>query len=496
MAVAASDLGAHVNPPYKGDIDVATFRRAAHRVADMAADYLESVHSYRVTPKVAPGEVRARIAASPPETGESLDTILDDYASIIQPNVTHWNHPGFFAYFANTGSVPGILGEWLTATLNVNTMLWKTGPASTELEEVACDWLRQMVGLPEHYWGYINDTASINTLLSLVAARHRLKGAKIRERGLAGRTDLQPLVIYTSEHAHVSVDKAAITLGFGLENLRRIQADDEFRMDVAALETAVDRDRTAGRTPVAVIATAGTTSTTSVDPLDDIAALCEREGMWCHVDAAYAGSAAICPEYRALLSGIDRADSVIVNPHKWLFTPSDCSVLFLKDRDELRNAISVVPEYLRSGVDDVTNLMEYGVQLGRRFRALKLWMVLRAYGVTGLQDRIRYHCGLAQALARRIDGAPLFERMAPVPFSVVCFRATPAVSPGRQDRFNERLLEMVNADGSVFLSSTRLHDRVTLRVAIGNVRTAEEDVERAWTLLSETATRLVHEGGW
>ena len=472
-----------------GDIPAAEFRAAMHRVADLIADYLENVGDYPVVPKIAPGEVRRALPSSPPEQPEPLDPILDDYKKIIEPNVTHWNHPGFLAYFSITGSGPGILGEALAADLNVNAMLWRTGPAPTELEELVCDWLRQMIDLPPDFRGHINDTASISTLLALAAARHRLPDLNIRHLGMAGRADLPSLVVYTSEQAHSSIDKAAITLGFGLANVRRVATDDAFRMDPQALQTAITADRSAGRLPVAVVATAGTTSTTSVDPLRAVGAVCRREGLWFHIDAAYAGSAAICPEYRVLMDGLEEADSIVLNPHKWLFTPVDCSVMLVRDPEALRAAFSLVPEYLRTDEAGVTNLMDYGVQLGRRFRALKLWMVIRAFGVAGLQERIRAHCALARRFVSWVEADPGFEICAPVPFSTVCFRAVPDVTPEEQDYFNERLLAEVNVAGPVFLSHTKLHGRLVLRLAIGNLRTTDAHVETAWALICRTARR-------
>jgi len=478
-------------PPPPGDLPLTEFRQAMHRVADIAAEYLQQVQEYRVVPAIAPGDVRRRLPPGPPEQPAPLAAILDDYRTLIEPNVTHWNHPGFLAYFAITGSAPGIVAEALAATLNVNAMLWRTGPAPTELEELVCDWLRQMIGLPPTFRGHINDTASIASLLGLAAARQRAC-PEARHSGLAGRSDLPPLVVYCSEHAHSSIDKAAITLGIGLDNLRKIPADAQFRMDVAALQGAVCDDRAAGRRPIAVVATAGTTSTASVDPLRPIGALCHREGLWLHVDAAYAGSAAICPELRPLFDGLELADSIVVNPHKWLFVPVDCSVMLVRDVDTLKEAFAVVPEYLKTADSGGTNLMDYGVQLGRRFRALKMWMVFRAYGVRGLQERIRYHCALAREFAGWVQAEPGLEVVAPVLFSTVCFRAAPpGIPPVQQDRFNERLLERVNAAGPVFLSHTRLGGRFVLRLAIGNVRTLREHVQTAWELVRATRRELV-----
>ncbi len=472
-------------------------RSALHRAADLAADYLVGVGDLPVTPSVVPGEIGALLPDEPPLDGEPMERILDDWKSLIVPGLTHWNHPRFFAYFAITGSAPGVAAETLAAAANVNAMLWRTSPVATELEERACDWLRRMVGLPEGFRGHINDTASIASLLALAAARHRLPGLDIRRRGLSGATAAP--VVYASDQAHSSIDKAVLTLGLGLDHLRRLPSDERFRLRPEALERAVAEDRAAGRAPMAVVATAGTTSTTSVDPVEAIAEIAAREGLWLHVDAAYAGCAAVCPELRATMAGWERADSIVLNPHKWLFTPVDCSVLFVRDLDGWRDTFSVVPEYLRSW-DDSVQLMDLGVQLGRRFRALKLWMVIRAYGVEAIRGAIREHCRLARSLAERIDAEPGFEVVAPVPFSTVCFRATPGGSAQEEDRFNERLLERVNASRRVFLSHTRLPsglsqegappDRFVLRLAVGNLKTTEDDVEEAWTSILRAARAL------
>lgn len=467
-----------------GDLDPDDLRRALHRTADQIADYWTQGERYPVLPRVAPGELRRLWAAAPPDEPESLDRILDDYARTIEPNVTHWNHPGFFAYFAITGSGPGIIGEALSAALNVNAMLWRTGPAATELEEHVCDWLRQMLALPADFRGHINDTASISSFLALAAARQARRELDVRRRGLAGRGEVPALMVYCSEHAHSSIDKACIALGLGLDSLRRVPADGQYRLRVDALAAAIREDRAAGRLPIAVVATAGTTSTTSIDPIRAVAAVCQRERLWLHVDAAYAGSAAICPEIRAQMDGLELADSIVVNPHKWLFVPVDCSVLLLRDPELLREAFAVTPEYLRTPETQATNLMDYGLQLGRRFRSLKLWMVVRAFGVHGLQARIRQHCGLAREFAGWIEADPDFELLLPPPFSVVCFRARAAGASGpEEERWNEALLERINASGEAFLSHTKLGGRMVLRLAIGNLRTQPRHVRRVYELL-------------
>jgi len=436
-----------------------------------------------------PGELRASLPASPPEAAEPLAEVVDDALARVVPHLTHWNHPGFFAYFANSSTAPAILGELLASTFNVNAMLWRTGPAATELELVVVDWLRQLLGLPQECFGVIQDTASASTLVALVAAREAVPGLDARRRGLVGQARLR---MYASEQAHSSVEKAGIVMGIGQEGLRKIPVDDAFRLRPEALAAAVAEDRAAGLTPFAVTATVGTTATTSVDPVPEIAAICEREGLWLHVDAAYGGAMALLPEARALVAGCERADSLVMNPHKWLLVPLDLSVLYTRRREVVRRAFSLVPDYLKTPEDEVApNLMDYGVSLGRRFRALKLWMVLRAFGREGLEARIREHVRLARLFRSWLEADGGFELCAPTPMSVVCFRGRFAdLPPADADRANEAAMDAVNAGGEVFLSGTRLLGRFVLRLAIGNVRTEERHVRRAFDLLREAvATR-------
>ena len=481
------DEPAPLNVP---EMDAETFRRYGYQAIDWIADYLSRVEDYPVLARVKPGEVKAQLPARHPDEPEEMERILHDFERVILPGITHWNHPSFFAYFAVTGSTPGILGELLAAALNVNGMLWKTSPAVTELEELALDWLRQMLGLPEGLRGMITDTASISTLTAIAAARESLD-LDIREQGMAGRSDLPRLRIYTSEQAHSSVEKAAIALGIGQQGVRKIATDEHFRMDARALAAAIEEDITGGLRPFCVVATVGTTSTTSIDPVPEIASLCREHGLWLHVDGAYGGAAALVPEMRHVLAGCEHADSLVVNPHKWLFTPIDCSVLFVRDPDMLRRAFSLVPEYLRTADDDVTNYMDWGVQLGRRFRALKLWMVMRYFGHAGLAGHIREHIRLAREFAAWVEASSLFELTAPTPFSTVCFRAHPAGSDeAALERFNTRLLDAVNADGRIYLSHTKLRGHYTLRLAIGNIRTTEQHVRLAWELLEAKAQEL------
>ncbi len=473
-------------PPRALDMDPETFRRHGHAVIDWIAGYLAQPEAWRVFPAVPPGSVLAQLPDAPPDRGEDFEQIFADFERIIPGATTHWNHPGFMAYFANTGSGPGILGELLAAALNVNAMLWRTCPSATELEQATTGWTLRLLGLPPDWDGTINDTASTSTLYALAAAREYASDLKIRDFGMAGRPELPPLRVYASEEAHSSVDKAVLTLGLGRTGIRKIQTDQKMRMDAGLLHAAIREDRANGIRPIAVVATTGTTSTTAVDPVPAIADICEREHLWLHVDAAYGGSAAALPEMRWVLEGCERADSFVVNPHKWLFVPVDCSLLYTRRPDVLKRAFSLVPEYLTTPESEqVKNLMDYGIALGRRFRALKLWFVLRWFGVEGIRAVLREHLRLAQLFASWIDADAAFERLADVNLSVVNFRAHP---PGLDDAaelelLNAALLDRVNASGEVFLSHTKIRGRYALHLAIGNVRTAERHVRRAWELL-------------
>ncbi|MGA8523073.1 MAG: pyridoxal-dependent decarboxylase [Candidatus Dormiibacterota bacterium] len=458
-----------------GDMDPEAYRRAAHRVADWTAEYLRDLERFPVLSPGQPGTVRRGLPPAPPAHGEPISAVLADIEELLIPATTHWQSPGFMAYFASSASGPGILGETLAAALNVNAMLWRTAPAATELEQVTLDWLRQLVGLEQPMFGVINDTASSSTLYALAAAREAQADLRIRELGMAGRRELPRLRYYASTEAHSSVEKAGIVLGIGKDGLRSIPVDERFRMDPVALRQAIHEDVAAGVRPFAVVATAGTTSTTSVDPVPAIAELCEQHGLWLHVDAAYGGAAAIAPELRWVLDGAERADSIVVNPHKWLFTPIDCSVLWTRRPDVLRGAFSIVPEYLTTADGsevDAPNLMDYGTSLGRRMRALKLWMVIRYFGGDGLAQRIREHCEYASMLARWVDGEPDFELLAPAPLSVVCLRAHPPGldDPGTLDTLNQRIVERINTAGHFFVSHTKLRGAYAIRVAFGNLR--------------------------
>lgn len=471
-----------------GDMPEAEFRPAAHAVADWIATYLEDVDNYPVLAQVEPGELKNRLPVAAPWKGESMEVILKDFQEIVLPGVTHWNHPAFHAYFSITGSGPGILGEMLTSALNVNAMVWRSSPAGTELEERALAWLRDLLGLPSFFDGTINDTASSSTLYALAAARDsRMPDAS--EKGLSG---VQRGRFYTSDQAHSSVDKAAITLGFGREGVIRVASDENFRMSSEALRAAILADREEGILPLGVIPTLGTTSTTSVDPVAEIVGLAREFDMWVHVDAAYGGPAAAVPELRPLFAGWEEADSIVVNPHKWLFTPIDCSVLYMRDPEDLKRAFSLTPEYLRTSEEDVArNLMDYGVALGRRFRSLKLWFVLRYFGVEGIRDRIRLHVEMAGEVAAWVDQEPGWERVAPVPFSTVVFRYAPkGLSDEDADALNRAIMDRVNDSGRAFLSHTVLNERFCLRMALGNLKTRRDHLERTWNLLKKAASDL------
>lgn len=470
--------------PSLGDMSKEDFRRLGHDLIDWIADYFQNIEERPVLAPIEPGDLKAQLPSVPPAQGEPMEEIIADLDRLIAPALTHWSHPSFFAYFATSTSAPGIFGELLSAAFDSKAMLWRTSPASTELEEVVLDWLRQMMGLDPGMLGIIYDTASVSSLHAIAAAREGVE-QRIREEGMSGRSDLPLLRVYISEQAHSSIEKAVITLGLGQRGLRKIPTDSEFRMDARALAEAISEDKSHGYLPFCVVATVGTTSTTSIDPVPEIVPICEQHALWLHVDAAYAGSAAIVPELRHILAGCERADSVVTNPHKWLFTPFDLSVLYCRHMDLLKRAFSLVPEYLRTPEQEkVRSGSDYGIQLGRRFRALKLWMVMRYFGHEGLAARIREHCRLARLFASWIEASADWELLAPLPFALVCFRACPK-GVDDLDALNETIMHNVNASGRALLSHTRLNDKLTLRLSIGNIRTAETHVRQVWDLLNE-----------
>jgi aromatic-L-amino-acid decarboxylase len=467
------------------------FRERFDRVAAWIDDYFRETRRYPVLSRAKPGDLVAALPAYPPVEAESFDAIFADFERLIVPGITHWNHPRFFAYFSISAAPITVMAEALAAALDVNAMLWRTSPAATELEDVTLGWLREMLGLPEQFHGIVYDTASIGGFTALAAARESL-GLDIRARGMAGRTDLPTLRVYITEHTHSHIEKGAVALGIGRENVVKIPCDAAFAMRPDALAQAIDADIARGMVPMCAVATVGTTSTTSSDPVAALRAVTRDRKVWLHVDAAYGGPAAILPEFRWLLDGAHDADSIVVNPHKWLFVPIDLSVLYVRDPELLRRTFSLVADYLMTPETDVRNYMDYGLQLGRRFRALKLWFAIRAYGVRGLQDALRQHIALAQEFAGWVSAEHDWEVTAPHPLSVVCFRHHPAGCDGAAlDAHNLAIMEAVNAAGEVFLSHTKIGGAVTLRVAIGNERTTIDDVMLAWSQLRDHANLLV-----
>lgn len=467
------------------------FRKNGYKLVDWIADYLTNIEKYPPLSQVNPGDILKRIPQKPPTNGEAIENVLADVDKILMDGITHWNHPGFMAYFNSTSSGPGILAELLTAALGANGMLWKTSPAFTELEKSMMNWFRQMVGLPENYWGIIYDTASTSSMHAIASAREQLN-LGIREKGMSGRTDLSKLVMYCSEHAHNSIDKGALTLGIGLDGIRKISVNDKFEMIHKKLEEAIKEDIVKGYKPFCVVATVGTTSTTSVDPVEAIADIAEKNNMWLHIDSAYAGVTAMIPEMKWITKGWERADSLVINPHKWMFTPMDLSIYFTRKPDILKRAFSLSAEYLKTNQDsEVENLMDYGIQLGRRFRSLKLWFIIRYFGVDGLSERIKNHIALAKEFRSWIEKENDFEVMAPTPFSTVCFRFNPGFkSENDLNKLNELLLEKINQSGKLFLSHTKLNDKFVIRLTIGSIRHEQRHIEEAWNLIRLISNKL------
>lgn len=463
-------------------MDQEAFKKHGYAFIDWIAEYFTGVERHAVQSQVQPGEVKGSLPGSPPPGGEPLENIFADFKEIILPGISHWQHPAWFAYFPANNSPPSVLAELLTAGLGAQCMIWQTSPAAAELEEVVLEWLRQMLGLPRGMAGVIQDTASTATLCALLTAREVATDYVSNEKGLPGS---KPLVVYTSDQAHSSIEKGVKIAGYGKEFLRIIPTDETFAMIPEKLEEAIERDIDAGLRPACVVASLGTTSSTAVDPLEAIGKICRRYRVWLHVDAAYAGTAAILEEKREMLRGAEMMDSFVFNPHKWMLTNFDCSAYYVKDPALLTRTFAVQPAYLATKQDtQVNNYRDWGIQLGRRFRALKLWFVLRTYGVQGLQEMVREHLRLAQLFREWVEADSRFELMAPVPFSLVCFRYNPGgKTEAELTEINRELLEKVNATGRVYLSHTVLRERYVLRLAIGQRTTGEKHVREAWDLL-------------
>lgn len=459
------------------------FRDYAHRFVDWMADYLENIEEYPVKSQVKPGDIYRQLPSSPPEGPESMDDIFQDFQKVIMPGITHWQSPKFFAYFPANSSYPSLLAEMLTATLGAQCMKWETSPAATELEEMVMNWLKQMTGLPEIFHGVIQDTASTATLVALLTAREKKSDFRINKEGFSGDDRLR---VYASSETHSSIEKAAKIAGYGSRNLVKVEVDDKYALIPEVLEESIKKDIKAGMKPSVVVATIGTTGSTAIDPLKPVSEICRKYDLWLHVDAAFAGSALILPECRWMIEGVEQADSYVFNPHKWLFTNFDCSAYFVKDRQALLNTLQIIPEYLKTAtLGKVNDYCDWGIQLGRRFRALKLWFVLRNYGVKALQEKLRYHIYLANKFAHKIMQSDDFELMAPVSLNLVCFRYRPEsiVNKERLNDINQKLLEKVNKTGKIFISHTKLNGNYTLRLVTGNTQIEEKHIEEAWEVI-------------
>jgi aromatic-L-amino-acid decarboxylase len=484
-------------------MDLEEFRKRGHELVDWMTEFYRTIEERPVRSQVAPGEIMEQLPAQAPEDPESFDAIFKDFQEIVMPGITHWQHPSFFAFFPANSSYPSVLAEMLTATLGAQCMIWQTSPAAAEMEQRIMEWLRDMLGLPGQYEGVIQDTASTSTLVSILTAREQVTNYRANEAGLQ---EQPPLMVYASAQTHSSIEKAVKIAGLGAENYRMIPVDDTYAMDPNALEQAIQEDRDAGWVPCCVVATIGTTGSTAIDPLRPTGEICRRHGVWLHVDAALAGSALVLEEQRWIIDGIEYADTFVFNPHKWLLTNFDCSAYFVRDKSALLRTLEIHPEYLKTREGQtVNNYRDWGIQLGRRFRALKLWFVLRTYGVSGLRELIQKHIGLAQWIADQVRNEPDFELLAPVPLNTVCFRYTPnsdaaqhgenATDHGskqqeRLNTLNQRLLERLNDSGKLYMTHTKLDGRYTLRFVVGQTFTERRHVEAGWELVKTTARSL------
>lgn len=467
------------------------FRKHAHHLVDWMADYLENIAEYPVKPSLQPGAIKMQLPAEAPFASEPFENIFDDFKKIIVPGMTHWQHPYFFAYFPTGASEPSILAEMLTATLGAQCMVWLTSPAAEELEERMMEWLRTMKGLPSSFTGVIQDSSSSSTLIALLTARENKTNYAINKAGFKGTHRFR---IYTSSQAHSSVDKGVKIAGFGIENLVKIEVDDQYALIPSSLETAIQKDIEMGFIPLCVVSTIGTTSSTAIDPIEQIGLICKKYDCWHHIDASYAGTALLLPEMRWMAKGIELADSYVFNPHKWMFTNFDCSAYFVKDKRVLINTFSVLPEYLKTPEDHlVNNYRDWGIPLGRRFRALKLWFVIRCYGIAGLQEKIRNHIQYAQWLYHEIAGTKNFEVLAPAPLNLVCFRLKPEHlnEEAALEKLNQSLLEKLNGSGKILLTQTKLDNRFVLRFVAGQTHTSLQNVKDGWQVIKSMAQELI-----
>ncbi|PYK89593.1 MAG: amino acid decarboxylase [Verrucomicrobia bacterium] len=472
-----------------GDVPIAEFRKQLHELADWIADYREKIGERPISRNVQPGEILSQLDRDAPEIGTPFEKIFPDINRVIVPGIAHWAHPQFMSYFGCTTTNPGILAEIITGALNVNAMTWRTAPAATELETLVLDWLRQWLQLPNEFTGVVYDTASISTMHALATAREQI-APNTRKLGLSGR-DLPRFRIYTSDQAHSSIEKGAIALGIGEDNVQRVPSDAEFRLEVAALRAMVERDVAEKFKPLAVVATVGTTSTANVDPVPEIAKICREHKMWLHIDGAYGAGLALLPECKSITAGWNEADSIVVNPHKMLFVPLDFSALYMRDIGRLRRLFTLAPEYVHLRDPDKTeiNYMDYGVQLGRRFRALKAWVVWRAFGREGIAARIRDHLRLANLLVDWIKADKRFELAAPVVMPVVCFRFV-AADKDKIDILNSEIVERINASGRGYITQTKLRGRTVMRIGLGNILTTEQHLRNVWQLIQRTAGEI------
>ncbi len=474
-------------------VSTESFRNEAHKLVDWIADYYAEIEKYPVKSTSKPGSVFNQIPSNPPQTPEEMAVVFEDFKKIILPGITHWQHPSFFAYFPSNSSYPSLMAEMLTAALGAQCMKWETSPAATELEEAMMNWLKNMTGLPKHFEGVIQDSASSSTLCAILSAREKYSDFDINHKGLTGKKTMR---VYCSSEAHSSVEKAVKIAGIGKENLVKIGLDQDFRMNPEELENAIRKDLEKGMIPLCIVAALGTTGSTAVDPLEKIAAISQKYHLWLHVDAAFSGSALLLPEYRWMIRGIESADSFVFNPHKWLFTNFDCSAYFVKDSETLINTFKLVPEYLKTQIPDhVNDYSNWGVQLGRRFRALKLWFVIRSFGVAGLQEKLRKHIALAADLKKQIEAHPDFEILAPVLFNLICFRFHPAGTddPEFLNNLNEKLLLQVNGTGKLYISHTKLDGKYSLRIVTGQTNVESQHIENAWKIIQNQASLIYPE---